>query len=152
MKTELLLQLAAALEANAANPQGVKFDLRGWGYDATEEIKGVSIAGPVPARAFQKGEEIPLNCNTAACAAGLAALMGLGGLSFDIVSGRGTLVPTFAGYTGWSAVEMVFGLNCEEAETLFSPDCYPLNLRTGAEAERNVAKRIRGLVARHEAK
>lgn len=138
MNKKRLLKLADLLEADAKNKHGIKFNLDNWAAD-----------GDGDARAFYDVDVIPVNCNTQACAVGLACISGAfkrSGLGYDIAY-SGALVPSFEGLQQWDAVQSFFGLTTDEAGLLFSSDKYPTKKTKGAAAERYVAKRIRDFVA-----
>lgn len=126
-----LLKLADLLEADAANPTGVKFDLAYWARDLGNEV-GIAV-----------------NCNTAACAVGLACLSGV--FTEDGLSWRSScfsdLIPQFGYAEGFSAVEAFFDLSPRQADNLFLDEKYLAAERKGAVGERAVAKRIREFVA-----
>lgn len=133
-----LLKLADLLEADAKNKKGIKFDLNDWVADKEGNT-----------RSFHNVETIPINCNTKACAVGLACLSGAfkrSGLGYRIRM-TGSLVPTFDGNDNWDAVESFFGLEEQEAFFLFRAGEYPPAKSKGALGERFVAKRIRDFVA-----
>lgn len=122
-----LLKLADLLEADAKNKKGIKFDLGMWGL-ADDETK-------------------PVSCGTTACAIGLAVASGA--FKSDGLSSRNDfdLTPRFAGKQSWDAVQALFSLGHREASFLFMDTFYSADLRAGAAAEREVAKRIRDFVA-----
>lgn len=125
-ETDRLIRLQTLLVADASNPNGVSFDLSGWAWR------------------YVWGDEQPVavDCGTHACAVGLACISGLfaeDGLAYDL-SHSGSIVPTYAGWRGWPAVEYFFGLNEDDAQWLFSPEHYVT--RHGAEAELMVSARI----------
>lgn len=132
MDNERLLRLADLLEADAARPDGVKFDLA-----------HVVCVGQRPENGIVK-----VDCGTQACAMGLAAISGafedeglgyrIGLLGFDVT--------IYGEPREWSdAASHVFGLATNEVDFLFTPCAY---MQTkGAEAERIVASRIRDMVA-----
>lgn len=133
MNKDRLTRLANLLRADAANPTGVKFDLGAWGSS-------------------QDGN-YSLNCETTACAAGLAVLSGifkdegLGYTSrlspFDRVN---LLTPTFEGEKAVDAIVKFFDLSGAETFSIFMPEYYPVNKRQGAEGELAVAERIEHFV------
>ncbi len=156
MKVDLLLRLADLLEADAANPNGVCFDLSDWSHPMSADLKA-SNDDETWARDM---DVIPVNCNTAACAVGLAAISGAfeaEGLRWKIEPTfgdesrlRGFLVPFVEGQphmVGFHAAKVVFDLTDVEVFSLFDPDHYAYEKRKGAESEREVARRIRALVA-----
>lgn len=141
MNKERLLRLADLLEVDAKKPDGIKFDLGDWAYRAVPR-KGETSS------MFTVDEAIPLNCNTAACAIGLAALSGVfakDGLTYAITD-RGTLTPKVGADYGFDAVEKFFDLPERDSCFLFDWSKYPEELRQGAEAELYVAQRIRQYV------
>lgn len=140
MNKRRLLKLAALLEADAKNEKGVKFDLERWG--------DVRACG-----AFETPKKIEINCNTTACAVGLACISGVfkrSGLSYltqpQIIDGN-NFIPTYRGYKNFYAVEAFFELDHLDAHFLFVDEEYPERKRTGAKGELAVAKRIRDFVA-----
>jgi hypothetical protein len=151
MHVERLIRLAELLEADAANPTGLKFDLEHWGAPA--EYSGVNFEGREALLeqgiALKEVSKQIVNCNTAACAVGLAVLNeafkeeGLTGS----INYNGELIPSFNGNEGWGAVRYFFDIEVPCSEQLFSADAYPAHKRKGAEAELAVAKRIRELVS-----
>lgn len=143
MNKKRLLKLAALLERDAADPQGVRFDLNQWASPA-----GVSFFE-------RKSDEVPVSCGTSACAMGLAAISGefkRAGLSYHFDGSRAVgylLIPTLKHpgqrtKIGFDAAAELFGVSPEVSEFLFDPTYY--RCKTGAAAELDVAKRIRELV------
>lgn len=132
-----LLILADLLEADAKNSEGVKFNLRTWGWNRLEE------------------EEPKISCNTEACAVGLAALSPkLPGLTYKLQALNNKkpafLMPILKSDPDvyhWDAIEHYFRISFDEARYLFSASEYDYNFWTGAHGERAVAKRIRSFVA-----
>jgi hypothetical protein len=130
MHKQRLLKLAGLLEKDAKRKTGVKFDLKYWG--TTEKIKDLTEA----------------NCNTTACAIGLACVSGefkRAGLDFR-VEGNGAIVPMFEGDDEFGAVNGFFEIDQDESLFLFSDKSYPKKERAGAIGERAVAQRIRDFV------
>lgn len=147
MREDLLLRLAGLLEADAANPTGVKFNLDHWAVDAGMPEAAVQDRGNF---LYPLGTKvIPLDCRTAACAMGLAALSGAfkdDGLDWRITGG-GYVMPTFRSIDeGFQAAEALFQITYREAEHLFASDFYPEGSRKGHKGELAVAKRIRDFV------
>jgi hypothetical protein len=143
MNKRRLLKLADLLEADAENEKGVRFDLSAWARKDDGE-------GYFSMYGFSAKEVVPVNCNTAACAWGLAAISGAfkrQGVGYHIYPSSGVLVPTYKDKTEIHAAEDFFKISEEEAWFLFDPDEYPERKRTGAAGERFVAKRIRDFVA-----
>lgn len=142
MNTQRLLKLADLLEADATNPEGCKFDLDTWAtYDEDEYFP--------TKRKFKQ-----LNCNTQACAVGLACLSGAfkaEGLSWRPSWEENNIVPLFKRKAGFPAVEAFFGINNDAAHFLFASYQYVRLPTVGAEGERAVAKRIREFVTRRSA-
>jgi len=129
-----LLKLADMLEADAKNKKGMKFDIGTVGYTCDETTKPT------------------LSCGTTACAMGLAAISGKfkrAGLSYsfqgDHMSISTTMYGTVVSYI--DAAIQLFDISFLEAGLLFSPGHYPDDKSEGAKGEREVAKRIRRLVA-----
>ena len=124
MNKRRLLKLADLLEADAKNDKGVKFDLGAW--------------AELPAG------EVTLDCQTTACAIGLACISS----EFEELTYRRSgwqrngLVPLFKDFRGWDAVQRFFGLTEGQAYRLFNDSSYPED-----KGERAVAYRIRRMVA-----
>jgi hypothetical protein len=137
MHAERLLKLADLLEADAARPDGIKFDLGTWGR-------------------WRNGEAPSLSCGTTACAMGLAALSGSfaeDGLTYAIewlpdrtIGGYGGISVKFDDQYNLDAAAQLFGITGEAADFLFVPDAYDVT-PVGAEGECVVAQRIRDFVA-----
>lgn len=147
MREDLLLRLADLLEADAANPNGVKFNLDHWAVDAgmpeAEIVDRGNFLFPLDTKV------VPLDCRTAACAMGLAALSGAfkdDGLDWRITGG-GYVMPTFRNIDeGFQAAEALFQISYRQAECLFASEFYPDGSRKGHKGELAVAKRIRDFV------
>lgn len=133
MKTDLLLKLADMLEADAANPSGLKFDMHNWGMTQAW------------------GDQPELSCGTTGCAFGLAAISDqFEGLTFSM-SGN-YMHPQFRRADGvmledYEAAKELFDITVEQSHQLFCPDYYPSDKLEGADSEKFVAARIRQLVA-----
>ena len=132
MRKDRLLRLADLLDKDASDPKGIKFDLAEW-----------AVVGD---------KDNPVSCGTAACAMGLAALSGEfkeEGLSLHYWGngGMGFIDVYYDRNVGLNAAVCLFEISYEAAQFLFTPKFYPIQLTTGAEGERYVAKRIRDLVA-----
>lgn len=141
MRKDLLLKLADLLEADAANDNGMVFDLRYLG-----EWKG-----PMPQQTlFPKFE---VSCNTMGCAMGLAAISGAfqeDGLGFTVSEESKdwyTIVTTLHGdLRSYSDAAMdLFEIPERIAYAFFSPEWYTGRV-FGSEGELRVAKRIRRYV------
>lgn len=147
MNRERLLRLAGALEADATNPKGIRFDLSYW---ATTHNGVDTLDYRQAYESFQPGDKIPLDCGTAACAMGFAAISGIfapDGLSYEITPCYG-LVPvyqkgTLSEMSGFSAAQALFGISYHDALVLFSSERYVDT--EGADAEREVVRRLREL-------
>ena len=137
MNKKRLLKLADLLEADANNPNGLKFDMGTWGESS--------------------GETAEISCGTRACAMGLAALSGAfkrQGLHYEI-TGDPYSTATFIDINfkdevysdGMESAEKLFGITDQESEFLFDDNSYPQRYKTGKRAELYVAKRIRDFVA-----
>ena len=140
MNRERLLKLAVLLESDAKNPNGARFDLETWASNAQGEADF-----PSP-RQFKK-----LDCNTQACAVGLACLSGIfkkDGLRWTSAPDENNIVPRFKGKDRFEAVEAFFDINERESRFLFVAAYYTRDdLSTaGAEGEIAAAKRIRRFV------
>lgn len=138
-----LTKLANMLLADAKNKNDMKFDLH--------EV-GVSVGG----EGFEEGVDL-INCGTAGCAMGLAAMSGQfkrAGLSYQIVKnfhGNPLLIgTTWKGFPlryDYAACNL-FGITKEVSDYLFDPYFYPKAKRKGAVGERFVAARIKSIVRR----
>lgn len=139
-----LLKLADLLVKDARKKTGIKFDLK-------------IVAEASTRKAWEGKKKVPVDCGTAACALGLAAISGKfkrAGLSYTIeenmrskfdLTGRSMFDLTVNGQIQYydNAGAIVFGITQQEARFLFHPDHYPSDFIRGAKAELNVAKRIR---------
>lgn len=137
VEKDRLLKLADLLEADAANDQGMRFDLTYIGRKWDDEVEYY--------RDFAQTDQPTINCGTVGCAVGLACMSGEfadEGLDFKIVAGEVT--PVFGECQGWNDAETkFFGLNRLQSDYLFYPASYPTHQQKGAEGERAVAARIR---------
>jgi len=140
MNNERLLRLADLLEADASRVDGIKFNL------------GCLVQPDVNAT-FLGLSKVKLDCGTQACAVGLAALTGAfeaEGLTYTVESGY--FEPIFAGEQcewDWAAGKL-FEIEPNVVGFLFTVEGYWKEHREpliGASAEREVAQRIRDLVA-----
>lgn len=141
MNKRRLLKLADLLEEDAANKKGVKFDLGSW-------------ATPSEGMTFANTKEVPVDCNTSACAMGLACISGAfkrEGLTYEFdyshIYGGHILEPNHEGNIGFAAARSLFDINDADSYFLFDPDEYPTSKTKGAAGERFVARRIRDFVA-----
>lgn len=163
MNKERLLRLADLLEADAANPNGVKFDLRGWAIpskhlSAWDNLFDFKDENP-DLKFFGEDEEVKVNCGTAACAMGLAAISGAflsDGLGYEIDLRDGQLSPVYnkegIRHGGWNAAIEFFDLKRGDGEYDWDAanhffDAAQFAPSNGAEAELEVARRIREVVA-----
>jgi hypothetical protein len=91
------------------------------------------------------------DCNTAACAVGLAC--GSGNFAEDGLcygdEKNGGLTPKFHDDEGWNAVKAFFGLEQAQAVLLFAEHSY--DVTEGEAAAQAVAARIREMIAPHTA-
>lgn len=129
MNKRRLLKLAALLEADAKNKNGIRFDLNGWGH-------------------ADVGSKPSASCGTMACAIGLAVVSGVfkkDGLENRFK--RDGIMPMFCGHLEFDAVNLFFDLEPDQSGRLFLCESYPPSQHRGAKGERAVAKRIRALVA-----
>jgi len=134
-KANRLSRLATLLENNKAAALGLEFNLSEW-----TEGK-VKTEGPF----WNRRKNI---CHTSACAVGLACLSGefaTDNLMFD--ASETSIEPCYAGHKSWKAIEAFFGLTETEARHLFHERAYD-GATIGHQAELNVAKRIRALIAK----
>jgi hypothetical protein len=144
MREDRLLKGAALLEADAANPEGVKFDLGTW-------------VSPSGSHRFESGyptdtQSVEVNCGTTACGWGLMAISGIfkdEGVGFKIFGGSsaepGMLLPSYGDYTGMEAAANFFEIGTVMAARLFDTPTY--RKLEGAKAELFVAQRMRYLAA-----
>jgi hypothetical protein len=140
MNKRRLLKLAALLIADAKNKKGSRFDLESW----ASNMDGNRMPQPSKFKV--------LDCNTSACAVGLACLSGAfkrSGLSWRSHKEDNNIIPIFKGQEGFGAVEEFFGIDFQEAEWLFVVHSYD-GPTMGAAGERAVANRIRRFVAGKE--
>ncbi len=135
MKKRRLLKLAKLLEKDAKNKKGVKFDLNTWGYSSSKRPKA--------------------NCNTTACAIGLACVSGTfknEGLSYKMSEDGYQIIPIYKDksvgnlITSFPAVAEFFEITFRECDDLFIYSSYTPEEREGANGELAVAKRIREFV------
>lgn len=144
LQTSRLLKLADLLEADAANPQGMRFDIGWWGTRTD--------AGP-----YDILTAIPVDCGTVGCAIGLACISGVfkeEGFDFNPTAKRrdgNNIIPTYGHLRNFDAVNAFFEMSDDLSKRLFYHSYYPEDLRRGAEAERAVAARIRQAVTSNEA-
>ena len=134
MNKKRLLKLADLLIEDARNKKGIKFDMGTWGRAQEDDV---------------------MSCGTTACAMGLAAISekfkraGLvyknrnGAIIIGIKSKSGRI--TWGGFT---AAQRLFGITESEADWLFTDSDY--EEYHGAPLEREVARRIRRVVAGKE--
>jgi hypothetical protein len=138
MNYERLLRLADLLEADAVRPDGIRFNL---GCLVEMDMR-------------DDRDKVALNCGTQACAVGLAAISGAfenEGLGYTLE--HGGFSPIFAGEVcewDWAA-EKLFEIEPNVVDFLFTTNGYStgsdLVPMIGADAERQVAQRIRDLVS-----
>lgn len=153
MRADLLLRGAEVLEADANNPEGIKFDLGTWAADARVDLaSGYLDRATKNKYKYKEDEVVPVNCGTQACAFGLFALSGAfkeEGLSYIIIAG--TLRPVLKRgqntFYEWDAVNELFNIEDGQSQRLFSAVNYNPDQRQGATAELAVAARIRQLIA-----
>lgn len=135
-----LLKLADLLLENAKNEEGVKFDI-----GMVCELNWEQPA------CFNPKAPVELNCNTTACAMGLASISGAfkrsAKLSYKIEGLQiwNTIHGRIVNFE--IAAMRVFGVTKKEALWLFGPVSYPSDLKRGAKGEREVARRIKRIVA-----
>jgi hypothetical protein len=146
MNKRRLLKLADLLNADASNRKGLKFDL---------DYVGTSAQSIEDTVAVPKDYKPGLDCGTAGCALGLAALSGAfkrptqdcAGLYFKASdSGIELTVNGVPGFWFEEAGAQAFDIMRAESKFLFSPEYYD-GPQKGAKGERRVAKRIRDFVA-----
>lgn len=150
MREDLLLKGAELLEADAVNPEGIKFNLGTWAADARIDL-GTAYRNASQYE-YKEDAAIPVNCETQGCAFGLFAVSGTfkdEGLSYTISAGKLRPVLKQGRFTflDWEAVVTLFDIGIGDAWRLFSAEYYPGDQRKGATAELAVAGRIRSLVA-----
>lgn len=148
MRKDLLIKGAEVLEADAVNPEGIKFNLSTWASDARIDL-ATAYSDPSTRQYYYKDAEVvPVNCGTQACAMGLFAISETfkdEGLSYETVGGklRPILKQGILTYRDWEAVTHLFDINTSDSWRLFSSEYY--DRRTGAPAEMEVAARMRHL-------
>lgn len=138
MNKKRLLKLADLLEADAENPAGARFDLGTWAWSEGND------RFPTP-RSFKR-----LDCNTQACAVGIACLSGAfkdEGLRWRSLGDENNIIPLFDGWDGFEAVEAFFSITHDESHFLFVNHKYRDLPTKGADGERVVANRIRDFVS-----
>jgi len=152
MRADLLLRGAEVLEADALNPEGIKFDLGTWAADARINLVNGYLDPTTKKYKYKDNEIVPVNCGTQACAFGLFALSEAfkeEGLGYKIIGG--TLRPMLKKGDGeffdWDAVNLLFDLDDGQSQRLFSAANYDQDQRQGATGELAVAARIRQLIA-----
>lgn len=136
MKKARLMRLVKLLRKDAANKNGVRFNLAIWARPSEPRC-----------RWHKTPADIPVNCGTSACAMGLAVISGefeKEGLRarFDYRSYDIVMHPALGTFVGLDAAAALFGIDYVEASWLFSPAYYQSTLRKGAKGERAVADRI----------
>ncbi len=152
MRADLLLRGAEVLEADANNPEGIKFDLGTWVADARINLVNGYLTEDREKYKYKDNEVIPVNCRTQACAFGLFALSGAfqeEGLGYKIISGalQPMLKKDGQEFLAWDAVNLLFDIDDGQSQRLFSAANYEQDHRQGATAELAVAARIRRLIA-----
>lgn len=129
MNVSALLKLAAILRKDASRKRAIKFDMCTWGRASDERDNGHARWKPA------------LSCGTTGCALGVAALSGqFPGLTYQ-KSWMGLRI-SHEELQGYEAAQSYFGITEPTAQFLFSHGAYPPNLRKGAEAELEVARRL----------
>lgn len=154
MRLDRMERLEQLLKDDAANPKGINFDLRTWAspfnYLTRRRIGEMNVGTPYP---DEFAAAIPVSCETAGCGLGLAALSGIfkdEGLTYTFANGH--LYPSFENETGYAAAKKFFELpdaaefQPDPAYLLFDPAYFPFDLRAGAKAELEVARRVRLLM------
>jgi hypothetical protein len=144
MKADLLLRGADLLEANANNPEGMKFDLEDW-LSNSHGGKGLTL----------DHSTLKANCGSVGCAMGLFAASG----AFEkegLTTGSAGPFRWHGGHNtagGYHLAVMLFAISPSEAEYLFSPTHYEPAVDDegrytykGKEMELRVAARIRDFV------
>lgn len=165
MHADRLIKLAELLERDAANPEGVKFDLGTWAAPSEpyERYRRVQFAADdlgIDDDLHGCGEvmvgfaHLPkITCGTTACALGLAMLSGeftewgLGGSAEILGDNEVQLAPSCNDETGFNAGAELFGITYHDSEYLFDPSSYGGDTPREAEGELLVAQRIRDFVA-----
>jgi hypothetical protein len=149
---KLLLKLADLLEEDAKNKKGIKFNL-----EVVCEPADLDLSTDDPTNLGFGKDGPTLDCKTAACAMGLAAISGrFKNLGYELNAdsdgkyynieviyrkSEGDL------YTGFdSAAEAMFDIPIEDVQYLFISDYYPAKHVKGRKGELAVAKRIRDYV------
>lgn len=155
MRADLLKRGVALLRADAANPQGVKFNLGTWAEpDDKDKITDSGIVTKYPSGwgpdhdAWAQGATVPVSCGTQACAMGLFAISGEfedEGLGYTITAG-GHLFPAMHGHDGFAAAVRLFDISESDAMYLFDPDYYG-SVPEGEAGEKLVTQRIEDFIA-----
>lgn len=155
MRTDRMLKLAAALEADANNEHGIKFSLSQWGTVPTALVPLNAEGDRDYDLLWGKTEKdiaIPLDCGTTGCAFGFAAISGIfkdEGLGYTI-SGA-DILPTFGNVFSFDAAGNFFELPnwVDDPNKLVNKLFDPLyfSITKGREAELEVAKRLRRVAA-----
>ncbi len=147
MHIKRLRRLEALLRKDAKRKRGITFDMGVWGevnlpekvVDRMEE-SGRMLSGA------QAKKYITMNCNTRACALGLAAISGEFPSLTIKVDIAGDVVPYYRGQNGLHAGIEAFELTDRQACWLFMPSSYGDSSLTGAEMELQVADRIHDMI------
>jgi hypothetical protein len=149
---KLLLKLADLLEEDAKNKKGIKFNL-----EVVCEPADLDLNTDDPS-ALGFGKDGPtLDCKTAACAMGLAAISGrFKNLGYELNGDKDgnyynieVIYEKTKGdkYTGFdSAAEAMFDIPIDDVQYLFVADYYDTKYVRGRKGELAVAKRIREYV------
>lgn len=153
MRVDLLIRGAEALEADALNPKGVRFDLGVWATPWNRRTKMVT-----PAKTRTEAKQLKVSCGTAACAMGFFCLAktfkdeGLTHRVLNVIAGfqiEPVLMKPEVGYRleGFDAAASLFDIGNRVAEHIFSARFYTTGMVAGASAELAVARRMRLLAA-----
>lgn len=134
-----LSRLAKLLRQDAANPEGVKFDLGTWGFENN------------PVSLYELKDEynsyIPkVSCGTTACAIGLAVVSGIfakDGLKNAALYTH-KITPGYKNKRSFEAVQIFFGITNRQAANFFVASVN--GEYQGAKAEIGVAKKIERFV------
>lgn len=152
MNVERLTHLRDLLRADAANPQGVRFDLGVWASPRAGDPSYRLASDPIYITHELRDVEVvnapTMSCDTFACALGLACLdpvFQAQGLRFT-VSPRGNgqsawMIPTFGTDDTFAAGAAFFDIDIDDSEYLFDPSCYDGTPKE-AEGELFVAQRV----------
>jgi hypothetical protein len=157
MRVELLQRLADLLRKDAANPEGVQFDLGTWAAPSDQAPDRMVASRTAATNELGWSEhvgKVPVSCSTRACALGLAAISGAfkkEGLTY-VIDGT-TLFPKLVrsgevglvGFECFTAAQVLFAITDIAAIYLFDSTSYP-TCPKGEAGEIQVAERIEAFI------